>query len=74
MDLSGHHLTASGDFFPGFLSMQDYDPSIGVDTTSPDGRSYEAPWQAFANDYMIRAVVVPQEADGHSLMALRVCK
>ena len=54
--------------------MQDYDPSIGVDATSPDGRSYEAPWQAFVNDYMIRAVVVPQEADGHSLMALRVCK
>jgi len=50
----------SGDFYVGFLySVQHSDPSVGVDTTSPDGRSYEVPWEAFANDCMIRAVVVP---------------
>ncbi len=58
VDLSGYNLTVSGDFYVGFLySVQHSDPSVGVDTTSPDGRSYEVPWEAFANDFMIRAVV-----------------
>ena len=58
VDLSSYNLTVSGDFYVGFLySVQHSDPSVGVDTTSPDGRSYEVPWEAFANDFMIRAVV-----------------
>ena len=47
VDLSAYNLTVSGDFYVGFLySAQHSDPSIGVDTASPNGRSYEVPWQA----------------------------
>jgi hypothetical protein len=61
VDLSGYNLTVSGDFYVGFLYPgAAYDPSLGVDTSNPDGRSYEVPWQAFGNDYMVRAVVVSQ--------------
>lgn len=59
VDLSSYGLTVSGDFYVGFLYTVDTDPTLGVDTSSPDGRSYEVPWQAFGNDYMIHAVVVP---------------
>jgi len=61
VDLSGYNLTVSGDFYVGFLYPgAAYDPSLGMDTTLPDGRSYEVPWQTVGNDYMIRAVVVSQ--------------
>ena len=61
VDLSGQNLTVSGDFYVGFLYPgATYDPSVGVDTSSPDGRSYEVPWQTVNSDYMIRAVVVSQ--------------
>jgi len=62
VDLSGHNLTVSGDFYVGFLySEQHSDPSLGVDTSAPDGRSYEVPWVEMTGlDYMIRAVVMPQ--------------
>lgn len=60
VDLSSYNLTVSGDFYVGFLyAAQHSDPSVGVDDSAPDGRSYEVPWSAYANDYMIRAVVVP---------------
>ncbi|HEY88448.1 MAG TPA: hypothetical protein G4N98_01765, partial [Thermoflexia bacterium] len=61
VDLSGYNLMVSGDFYVGFLYPGGAnDPSLGVDTTLPDGRSYEVPWQAFGNDYIVRAVVVSQ--------------
>jgi hypothetical protein len=62
VDLSGHNLTVSGDFYVGFLySEQHSDPSLGVDTSSPDGCSYEVPWIEMTGlDYMIRAVATPQ--------------
>ncbi len=59
VDLSGYSLTVSGDFYVGFLySEQHSDPSLGVDNTSPDGRSYEVPWSEVNYDYMIRAVIM----------------
>jgi len=51
----------SGDFYVGFLHLEDYRPTLGVDTTSADGRSFEvdgAYWEQRVSDYMIRAVVV----------------
>jgi hypothetical protein len=62
VDLSNHNLTVSGDFYVGFLySEQHSDPSLGVDTSSPDGYSYEVPWIEMTGlDYMIRAVATPQ--------------
>jgi len=62
VDLSSYNLTVSGDFYVGFLySEQHSDPSLGVDTSDPDGRSYEVPWTEMTElDYMIRAVVVSQ--------------
>ena len=61
VDLSGYNLAVSGDFYVGFLYPgATYDPSMGVDTSNPDDRSYEVPWQTAGNDYMIRAVVVSQ--------------
>jgi hypothetical protein len=61
VDLSSYNLTVSGDFYVGFLySEQHSDPSLGVDSSGPDGRSYEVPWIEMTNlDYMIRAVIVP---------------
>lgn len=59
VNLSAYNLTMSGDFYVGFLSTQDFQPDVGVDTTSPDGRSYKVPWQETSSDYMIRALVVP---------------
>jgi len=61
VDLSSHNLTVSGDFYVGFLYTVDVDPTLGVDTSGPDGRSYEVPWiQQMGGDYGIRAVVVSQ--------------
>ncbi len=60
VDLSSYNLTVNGSFYVGFTYPgATYDPSLGVDTSAPDGYSYEVPWEAFANDYMIRAVIVP---------------
>ncbi|MGA9350963.1 MAG: hypothetical protein WBW48_19460 [Anaerolineae bacterium] len=45
----------------GFLHLEGYRPTLGVDTTSADRRSFEvdgAYWEQQASDYMIRAVVV----------------
>jgi len=47
------------DFYLGFLYTQDTDPTLGVDTSAPDGRSYEVPWEVRNYDYMVRAVVAP---------------
>ncbi len=61
VDLSGQSLTVTGDFCLGFLHTVDYQPSIGVDTSS-DGHSYEVDggyWELQGNEYMIRAVLVP---------------
>lgn len=57
VDLSGYDLTVNGDFYVGFLYTVDTDPTLGVDTSSSDGRSYEVPWEVKNYDYMIRAVV-----------------
>ena len=57
VDLSGYSLTVNGDFYVGFLYTVDTDPTLGVDTSSSDGRSYEVPWEVKNYDYMIRAVV-----------------
>ncbi len=60
VDLSAANLTVNGDFYLGFLYTQDAAPTIGTDTSDPDGRSYEVPWeQKTGLDYMIRAVVSP---------------
>ena len=59
VDLSAHSLTMTGDFYIGFLSTAAYQPDIGVDTSAPDGRSHEVPWEAASNDYMIRATIAP---------------
>lgn len=59
VDLSAHSLTVTGDFYIGFLSTAAYQPDIGVDTSAPDGRSHEVPWEAASNDYMIRATIAP---------------
>lgn len=40
---------------------EDYRPTLGIDTTIADGRSFEvdgAYWERQTSDYMIRAVVV----------------
>ncbi len=60
VDLSSYNLTVSGDFYVGFLSTVAYQPDIGVDASAPDGRSFEVPWMAAANDYMIRVSIIPQ--------------
>ena len=63
VDLSAYNITVSGDFYVGFLHLEDYRPTLGVDTTSADGRSFEvdgAYWEQQVSDYMIRAVVVPR--------------
>ncbi len=58
VDLTGYNLTVSDDFYVGFLyTVQHSDPSIGVDISAPDNRSYEVPWQQQGNDYMIRVTV-----------------
>ncbi|MFQ5854535.1 MAG: hypothetical protein ACE5LU_02670 [Anaerolineae bacterium] len=60
VDLSSLNLTVSGDFYVGFLYTVDTDPTLGVDTSASDSRSYEVPWEEKSYDYMIRAVVVPR--------------
>lgn len=64
VDLSSYNIIVSGDFHLGFLHLEDWRPTLGVDTNSPaDGRSYEvdgAYWEQRPSDYMIRAVVVEQ--------------
>ena len=49
----------SGDFYVGFLHTVAVDPTLGVDTSQPDGRSYEVPWEEKNLDYLIRAVLIP---------------
>jgi hypothetical protein len=52
----------TADFCVGFLHIADYQPTLGVDTSS-SGHSYEVDgdyWELQSSDYMIRAVVVPQ--------------
>jgi hypothetical protein len=47
----------------GFLHLENYRPTLGVDTTSADGRSFEVDgpyWEQQVSDYVIRAVVVEQ--------------
>jgi len=61
VDLSAYNITVSGDFYVGFLHLENYRPTLGVDTASADDRSFEvdgAYWQQQTSDYMIRAVVV----------------
>ncbi|MBC8263161.1 MAG: FG-GAP repeat protein [Anaerolineales bacterium] len=63
VDLSAYNVTVSGDFYVGFFHLEDYRPTLGIDTTSADGRSFEvdgAYWEQQISDYMIRAVVVEQ--------------
>ena len=60
VDLSAYSLTVSADFCVGFLHLEDYRPTLGVDTTAPDNQSYEvdgAYWQVQGYDAMIRVVV-----------------
>lgn len=58
VELSAANLTVNDDFYLGFLYTQDYAPTLGVDTSAPDGRSYEVPWEMKNGlDYMIRAVI-----------------
>jgi len=61
VDLSAYNLTVNGDFCVGFLHLEDYRPTLGVDTTAPvDDQSYEidgAYWELQGYDAMIRAVV-----------------
>jgi hypothetical protein len=62
VDLSHLNLTVTADFCVGFLHIADYQPTLGVDTSS-SGHSYEVDgdyWELQSSDYMIRAVVVPQ--------------
>lgn len=70
VDLSSLNLTVSGDFYVGFLHTVDTDPTLGVDTSAPDGRSYEVPWEAVGYDYMIRAVVQRQEGSFASVVSV----
>ncbi|MGA9347722.1 MAG: hypothetical protein WBW48_02815 [Anaerolineae bacterium] len=45
------------------MHLEGYRPTLGVDTSSADGRSFEvdsAYWEQQVSDYMIRAVVVEQ--------------
>ncbi|MBN1953719.1 MAG: hypothetical protein JW900_01605 [Anaerolineae bacterium] len=59
VDLSSYSLTVDGDFYVGFTYPEaSYDPSIGVDSSAPDGYSYEVPWILMTDrDYMIRATI-----------------
>ncbi len=62
VDLSGYDLTVTADFCVGFLHVEDYRPTLGVDASS-SGHSYEvdgAYWEPQGSDYMIRAVAVLQ--------------
>jgi alpha-tubulin suppressor-like RCC1 family protein len=61
VDLSIYNIAVSGDFYVGFFYLENYRPTLGVDTTYPDGRSFEVDsgyWEQKISDYMIRAVVV----------------
>ncbi len=61
VDLSAYNITVSGDFYVGFTHLEDYRPTLGVDTAASDGRSFEVDggyWEQQFSDYMIRAVVV----------------
>jgi uncharacterized repeat protein (TIGR01451 family) len=63
VDLSSYNVTVSGDFYLGFIHLEDYRPTLGIDTTSADDRSFEVDseyWEQQTSDYMIRAVVVGQ--------------
>ncbi|RLC74064.1 MAG: hypothetical protein DRI61_17310, partial [Chloroflexi bacterium] len=63
VDLSTHNIVVNGDFYLGFLYLEDYRPTLGVDTSAPDSRSFEvddAYWEPQGANYMIRAVIVPQ--------------
>jgi uncharacterized repeat protein (TIGR01451 family) len=60
VDLSIYNITVSGDFYVGFFHLENYRPTLGVDTTFADGHSFEvdgAYWEQQVSDYMIRAVV-----------------
>jgi hypothetical protein len=62
VDLSSYNLPVNDEFYVGFLyagTESHFDPSLGVDTSAPDGRSYEVPWMGTTSDYMIRVVVQP---------------
>jgi hypothetical protein len=53
----------SGDFYAGFFHLENYRPTLGIDTSSADGCSFEvdeAYWEQQTSDYMIRVVVVGQ--------------
>jgi len=61
VDLSAYNLTVSSDFYVGFLHLENYRPTLGVDTASADGRNFEvdgAYREQQARDYVIRAVIV----------------
>ncbi len=58
VDISERNLTLNEDFYLGFKYTEDYVPTLGVDTSAPDGRSWKWSWEAQNDlDYMIRAVV-----------------
>lgn len=62
-DLSSRNIIVTGDFYVAFEWLRDFDPFLGIDTDSPDGRSCqkdnaEGSWVApEGEDYMIRAVI-----------------
>jgi len=63
VNLSAYNLTVSGDFYVGFLHLENYRPTLGVDTSATDRRSFEvdgAYWEQQASDYLIRVVIVPR--------------
>ena len=58
VDLSERNLILNEDFYLGFKYTEDDAPALGVDTSMPDGRSWEWSWVARNDlDYMIRAVI-----------------
>jgi hypothetical protein len=61
VDLSSYGLGVTADFCIGFLHLEDYRPTLGVDTSAPvDNQSYEidgAYWEPQGYDAMIRVVV-----------------
>jgi hypothetical protein len=60
VDLSGYNVNVRGDFYIAMEWLTDYYPHLGVDGTSPHGRSFEwngTAWLARSQDYMVRAVV-----------------
>ncbi|HNT24693.1 MAG TPA: hypothetical protein PKM21_10035 [Anaerolineales bacterium] len=61
VDFSSLNLMVNGDFYVGYLySSASFDPSIGVDNSSPDGHSFEVPWELMGDrDYMIRVALTP---------------